>query len=66
MPKQIFRITIRVEAEVESSGKPYLTENRVQTQITKFLRTRQITDGLLCHGSSIITVTDCIDLTPTL
>ena len=61
MKKQTFRVTIRVEAEVESSGKPFLTENRVKTQISKFLAARNITDGLPCHGTSTIVVTDVIE-----
>jgi hypothetical protein len=61
MKKQTFRITVRVEAEVEASGKPYLTEARVKSQIEKFLKNRGITEGLPCHGEATIRVTDCIE-----
>lgn len=61
MKKQSFRITVRLNAEVESGNKPYLTEARVKKQIAKFLSTRSITEGLPCHGVSEITVTDVIE-----
>jgi hypothetical protein len=31
--KQTFRVTVRVDAEVESSGEPYLTDQLVKKQI---------------------------------
>lgn len=63
MAKQKFRITIRLDADVESSGKPYLTEARVKKQVEKFLKDRDITYGLPCHGTGEFRVTDVIDCT---
>lgn len=61
MPKQSFRVVVKVEAEVESAGKPYLTEHRVKTQIQKFLDRHKITDGLPCHGTATMRIVDVIE-----
>lgn len=60
MTTQTFRVVIRVDAEVESAGKLYLTEHRVKTQLQKFLKHHQITDGLPCHGTATMQVVDVI------
>lgn len=61
MKKQTFRVVLTVKAEVESSGKPYLTEARVKRQIEKFLKHHHITDGLACHGKATMEVVDVIE-----
>lgn len=61
MKKQTFKVYVRVEAEVESQDKPYLTEARVKNQIQRFLKGHSIVEDLPCHGESSITVTECIE-----
>lgn len=61
MKKQSFRVTIRVNTEVESQRKPYLTEKHVMKQIQKFLDSHSITQGLPCHGTAEMKVTDVIE-----
>lgn len=58
MKKQLFRVQLVVETEVESSGKPYLNKGRVRRQIEKFLSKHHITDGLACHGTGVFRVVD--------
>lgn len=64
MAKQSFRVIIRVDTDVEITGKPYLTEARVKKQIEKFLKGRRMTEGLPCHGESEIRVVDVIEDNP--
>ena len=64
MKAQSFQVTIRISAQVESAGKPYLTEHRVKTQIEKFLKHHDITDGLPCHGAATMRVTNVIEDSP--
>lgn len=61
MKKQEFKVTLNIKAEIESSGKPFLTETRVKRQIEKFLKGRSMTEGLACHGTAEIAVTDVIE-----
>lgn len=62
MTQQTFHVILRITANVESSGKPYLTETRVRRQIEKFLKPHRMCDGLPCHGSSTIQVAEVIEL----
>ena len=61
---QSFRVTVQINARVESAGKPYLTEQRSNTQIERFLSYNHITNGLPCHGDAEMIVTDVIPLPP--
>ena len=61
---QSFRVTVQINARVESAGKPYLTEQRIKTQIERFLSYNHITNGLPCHGDAEMIITDVIPLPP--
>ena len=59
--KQEFHVILKIRCDIESGDKPYLTEARVKSQITKFLRNRSMSEGLPCHGTSEIVVVEVIE-----
>ena len=63
MKKQTFLVRLRIETEIESGGKPYMTEACVKGQVQKLVRDACLTRGLPCHGSSKIVVSEVIEST---